>query len=283
MMGGPVAVLVTPRRPYTLSFGGRNSMPNERTPAPWIGQSEFADSCEVSPSYRIGRPRSSLCHKGHELTGDNVVYSGGCRLCKICRLAYEARWRAKQRLANPPKGRTYTRKVKPVVEPKRNPDYDLPLKDIARFLRKLNRRNVKKCWDWPGTINGCGYGIFAVYRDGRRRPLAAHRISYELRFGEIPVGLVIDHLCRNRACVNPFHLEPVTTRENLARGDSWKHAMPNPQGVKTHCPHGHAYDEKNTCIYTTPRGYKHRRCRTCLREDQQRRRIGIVGGRPKTD
>ena len=82
----------------------------------------------------------------------------------------------------------------------------------------------------------------------------AHRAAYEVRIGPIPDGMVIDHLCRNRACINPAHMEPVTNRENVLRGTgpSAQHAR------KTHCNYGHAYDDQNTMHR---RGRRH--CRKC--------------------
>ena len=76
-----------------------------------------------------------------------------------------------------------------------------------------------------------GYG--QVYRDGRS--VQAHRAMWELMIGPIPPGLDLDHLCRNRACVNLAHLEPVTRRENLQRGRNWNRE-------KVACPRGHPYD-----------------------------------------
>lgn len=116
-----------------------------------------------------------------------------------------------------------------------------------RFRSKVNYSD--KCWEWTGTRYGC------FFRSGKK--LYAHRVSYEMSVGPIPAGMQIDHLCRNRICVNPSHLEVVTGAVNLQRQAAHK----------THCPHGHAYDEANT--YRHPRRGE-RRCRRC-RADGMRR------------
>jgi hypothetical protein len=104
------------------------------------------------------------------------------------------------------------------------------------------------CWEWSGSRSAAGYGN--VWVDGRQR--YAHRVMYELLVGPIPAGLQIDHLCRNRSCVNPGHMEPVTSKENTLRGNSMsaRHAR------QTECPHGHSLSDAMH--------YKNgRSCRTC--------------------
>lgn len=117
------------------------------------------------------------------------------------------------------------------------------------------------CWVWQKTLNG-GYGQFGI-KDGSRksgwRTVRAHRYTYELFVGPIPNGLVIDHLCRNRACCNPAHLEPVTNRVNCLRGES-----PLAENArKTHCQNGHELSGWNLIVHERPLGPQ-RNCRECL-------------------
>ena len=109
------------------------------------------------------------------------------------------------------------------------------------------------CWEWQGTKNPKGYGSIRRDMDGPK--VAVHRLAYAEMVGPIPDGLEIDHTCFNRACVNPDHLEPVTHEENVNRGRR------NQNHGKTHCIHGHAFDEANTSIDTLGR----RVCKTCSR------------------
>lgn len=105
------------------------------------------------------------------------------------------------------------------------------------------------CWSWVGPHKETGYGL------GRRADGSythAHRVVYEWIIGPIPAGLDLDHLCRNRGCVNPWHMEPVTKSVNKRRGRS-------PQRERTHCPAEHPYDEANTYVDRTGR----RHCRQC--------------------
>lgn len=88
-----------------------------------------------------------------------------------------------------------------------------------RFWRRVQEQEGG-CWLWVGTVDR-GYGLLSV--DGKT--VRAHRYSYETLVGPIPDGLQIDHLCRNRGCVNPAHLEPVTQVENIRRGDAAKLAV----------------------------------------------------------
>ena len=127
-----------------------------------------------------------------------------------------------------------------------------------RFWEKVER--TEGCWIWKASLNTYGYGQF--FHDGS--PRKAHRLSYEWANGPIPAGLEIDHLCRTRACVNPDHLEPVTHRENLLRGDTFQARNAN----ATHCPRGHAYDYANTKVGPTGG----RRCRACDREKHAERK-----------
>lgn len=123
---------------------------------------------------------------------------------------------------------------------------------IERFWTKVDRRGPDECWPWLDSTAPRGYGRFW---DGHRQQ-QAHRAAYELLVGPIPDGLQIDHLCRNRGCVNPAHLEPVTQRENVLRGIG---PTANNAG-KTHCKRGHEYTPENT-------GWQQetRFCRTCRR------------------
>ncbi|WP_443055402.1 HNH endonuclease signature motif containing protein [Streptomyces sp. ISBFB 2968] len=138
----------------------------------------------------------------------------------------------------------------------------LPLLPRPTLEAKLFSRIMEDetgCWLWTGVHVGTGYGQVDV--NGCKRP--AHRVVYEFLIGDIPEGLDLDHLCRVRLCVNPWHLDPVTRKINIIRGDA-----PRLQRAKTHCPHGHEYDEVNTIWYQGRRF-----CRECkLRRQREANR-----------
>ncbi len=115
------------------------------------------------------------------------------------------------------------------------------------------------CWLWLGCKVGGGYGRFW---DGICYVMA-HRWAYEDRFGKVPTGLQLDHLCRIRRCVRPDHLEPVTAKENIRRGETGLKGK-----SKTHCPRQHEYNSGNT--YIGLRGG--RKCRTCRRTRWQKKK-----------
>ena len=118
---------------------------------------------------------------------------------------------------------------------------------------------VGECWLWRGWVRnaplgqGGGYGHFRL--DGRQQRV--HRLAYEYLVGDIPDDLTIDHLCRNRSCVRPDHLEVVTPIENTLRGVS----PPSKNRRKSRCVNGHEFTESNT--YRPPNNQARRECRAC--------------------
>jgi hypothetical protein len=130
-----------------------------------------------------------------------------------------------------------------------------------RFVSKYQVNPETGCWEWKAALKDSGY---AAFWDGRHMA-PGHLFAYEAVIGKVPKGLHLDHLCRTRICVNPFHVEPVTMEENIRRSPL-NQAMWEAKRTRTHCKHGHPFTEEN--IYWRTDGWKgnpSRRCRTCVR------------------
>ncbi len=119
--------------------------------------------------------------------------------------------------------------------------------DIPRFLSKIVKSSTSDCWDFK-SCKVKGYSVFNSFY--------AHRVSYSVFKKELSSELVVDHKCRNRACVNPEHLREVTHETNIIENSEAKSAL---NKLKSHCKHGHEFNSQNTVI----RRDGNRLCSTC--------------------
>jgi len=195
----------------------------------------------------MGAERKTQCIRGHEYTAENTYVQPSrpnTRICLLCRSARQ--FEQANGLSKP----------------------QAPLAEL--FYSHVTIGDAAACWRWTGAPDRYGYGRLKFCG----RMMKAHRVAYELNVGPIPDGLTIDHVkargCSTTLCVNPSHLEPVTCRVNLLRGNT--HAAKN--AAKTHCPKGHPYAD-----HLTTGRYPQRQCLPCGAEQVRRsraRRTGVL-------
>lgn len=134
---------------------------------------------------------------------------------------------------------------------------------VARFWAKVAVGSTSECWPWLASKMPNGYGQF---RSHAFRSALAHRTAYELRCAAIPAGMQIDHLCRNRACVNPAHMEPVTAQENARRSQPWAvAAIKKRAATRQQFKCGHPTEGDHVAIWSGKRA-----CRICARAHNRR-------------
>lgn len=197
----------------------------------------YSDSMVQRSALAEANAAKTGCPSGHPYDDQNTMFrkTDGARICRAC-----GRLRGRERYARLRTERQSDRVAAPRTKPTGVPYLDSHI-DMA-----------DDCWEWRGYVNPNGYGVARIGGHSRQ----AHRAVYATINGEVPDYLVLDHLCRNRRCVNPDHLEPVTSKTNILRGEGA--AAVNAR--KTHCVNGHALSEENLVP-----GVTWRQCRVCAR------------------
>jgi hypothetical protein len=146
--------------------------------------------------------------------------------------------------------------------------------DIERFFNKVSLpESEAECWEWVGGVTAGGYGQFRM----GEHTCYTHRLAYQLLMRvRLETDQVLDHLCRNRRCCNPLHLEVVDNVTNILRGES-PYARKKRQ---THCINGHVFDERNTYVHPVT---GERKCKACRTETMRRmRQRAFAGQRTRT-
>jgi hypothetical protein len=199
------------------------------------------------------------CVNGHEFTPQNTRVYRGQRLCKRCIADARYRWRHRDQFPLPTPEERFWSKV----------DFHGPVPP--------HRPELGPCWLWTKKLDRYGYGRFFPEH---RKNVVVHRYAYELVKGSIPEGKTLDHLCHDpstctggvtcphRPCLNPAHLDPISSALNRKRGVAKRPGNGENMRSRTHCPQGHPYDDANTHI--KPNGS--RSCRACARDYASRKR-----------
>lgn len=131
---------------------------------------------------------------------------------------------------------------------------------VSHIMGRVQVGDRNDCWPWLGGCNKAGYGQSSLHISGKVRTFLVHRVAYLWGVGPLVDGLTIDHLCRNRRCSNPWHLEQVDFKTNRQRG-RFLTGPENHTGARTMCPQGHSYTEENTY-----RNSGRRYCRMCMKQ-----------------
>lgn len=145
-----------------------------------------------------------------------------------------------------------------------------------RFWEKVSKGTPGECWLWIGARTGKsttsvgGYGVIRLGKDGGFRQVYAHQVSYWLHYGPVSEDIEIDHLCSNRLCVNPGHLEAVTSLINTRRIHE-RGNCPNHYKYKTHCRNGHILSGENLVLRKNSVGGPARICKECRRDRDRKR------------
>lgn len=169
---------------------------------------------------------------------DRICTVPGCSRRILCRGCCQSHWYRLNKYGDPLAGPPYKPKT-------------LYASESDRFWSRVDKSAPNGCWVWTAGKISAGYGTISFGGRDRR----THCVAWEFQHGPVPDGLELDHLCRNRACCNPAHLEPVTHRENLRRGPT----LSGINAAKTHCIRGHKLSGSN--LFVNKKG--HRVCRAC--------------------
>lgn len=211
-----------------------------------------------------------ICKNGHDVSGDNLYLDPrGKSQCKICRKIAAQKHRDTEGTTYRLTHKKRLPKAPPVPkERKPYPKNRARKPPLERFMSRVEKTD--SCWFWVGHKNSDGYGVFSL---AKRKAVVAHRWIFSELVEPIKAGNEIDHRCFVRNCVNPEHLEQVSHIENIARSvanGSYKHLrnLAEFQSSKTHCKHGHEYNEENTYFDTHSGG---RRCRACMKAARDRK------------
>ena len=130
--------------------------------------------------------------------------------------------------------------------------------DHARFLKFISINKETDCWEWNGKLSPEGYGRFRVKDGDKWNTYGSHRVSYSIFKGEIKKEMMIDHVCRNRKCVSPYHLRQVDAITNVHENSL---SITHIASLKTHCIKGHKFTPDNLVLSKNGR-----RCKACHRE-----------------